>query len=212
MQSVVEYTVLVASLILWPLIGGATPTREAVVVAKAPGAAGVIFQTDVVMTNLGFHRAMAEKGIEVVSTAVGDRHVLEAIEERGLSLGGEQSGHVICRELASTGDGVLTGVQLLDVVVRSGRPLSTLASGIMTRVPQVLENVRLPRPMTDPGAAIAGEVRDHQDRFGGDGRILVRASGTEPLLRIMVEHIDERTAAETCTALVAAARTALGAP
>ena len=165
-----------------------------------------------VMTNLGFHRAMAEKGIEVVSTAVGDRHVLEAIEERGLSLGGEQSGHVICRELASTGDGVLTGVQLLDVVVRSGRPLSTLASGIMTRVPQVLENVRLPRPMTDPGAAIAGEVRDHQDRFGGDGRILVRASGTEPLLRIMVEHIDERTAAETCTALVAAARTALGAP
>jgi phosphoglucosamine mutase len=146
----------------------------------------------------------------VVSTAVGDRYVLEAIEDRGLSLGGEQSGHVICRDLASTGDGVLTGVQLLDVVARSGRPLSELASAIMTRVPQVLENVRLPSQMDDPGAAIAADVGVLQEQFGGDGRILVRASGTEPLLRIMVEHLDEAIAAETCASLVAAARSALG--
>jgi phosphoglucosamine mutase len=162
-----------------------------------------------VMTNLGFHRSMAELGIEVVTTAVGDRHVLEAMEARGCSLGGEQSGHVICREVATTGDGVLTGVQLLDVVARSGRPLSELAAGIMRRVPQILRNVTLPGPMDDPVGLIADRVREFETIFGADGRVLVRPSGTEPLLRIMVEHLDAETAELACDDLVEAAAKAL---
>ncbi|MEM7275561.1 MAG: phosphoglucosamine mutase [Actinomycetota bacterium] len=163
-----------------------------------------------VMTNLGFHRAMGERGITVRSTAVGDRHVLAALDDHHLSLGGEQSGHVICRDLATTGDGILTGVQLLDVVARSGSPLSGLAEGIMTRVPQVLENVRLARREPDPGAAIAKEVAAVEAAFGDDGRVLVRPSGTEPLLRIMVEHLDAETAEAACRRLVDAATDALG--
>jgi phosphoglucosamine mutase len=158
-----------------------------------------------VMTNLGFHRSMAAKGIDVISTGVGDRYVLEAMEAGGYSLGGEQSGHVICRDLATTGDGVLTGVQLLDTVIRSGRPLSALADEFMTRVPQVLKNVRLAGPTADPVAAIADRVADVEGRFGDEGRVLVRASGTEPLLRIMVEHLDAATADAACDELVAAA-------
>lgn len=163
-----------------------------------------------VMTNLGFHRAMTERGITVRSTAVGDRYVLAALDDHGLSLGGEQSGHVICRDLASTGDGVLTGVQLLDVLARSGLPLSELADGIMTRVPQVLENVRLARKEADPASAIADEIAAVEQRFGADGRVLVRASGTEPLLRIMVEHLEAETAEQACSELVAAAKQAFG--
>lgn len=163
-----------------------------------------------VMTNLGFHRAMAAAGISVVSTKVGDRHVLEAIEAGGYSLGGEQSGHVICRDLATTGDGVLTGVQLIDVVARSGRPFSELASASMVRVPQVLRNVRLPGPVDDPVAVIADRVAAVEASFGDDGRVLVRASGTEPLLRIMVEHLDDATAASACSDLVSEAERAFG--
>jgi phosphoglucosamine mutase len=155
-----------------------------------------------VMSNLGFHRAMGQRGIEVLATPVGDRHVLAALDDRGFSLGGEQSGHVICRDLATTGDGILTGVQLLDVVVRSGHPLGELAQSIMTRVPQVLRNVRLAERHADPAAALADEVAAVEASFGDDGRILVRASGTEPLLRIMVEHIDDAVAATTCDRLV----------
>lgn len=164
-----------------------------------------------VMSNLGFHRAMTEAGIGVVATQVGDRYVLAALDEHGYSLGGEQSGHVICRDLASTGDGVLTGVQLLDAVVRSDRNLATLSDEVMTTVPQILENVRLPQKMDDPGAAIASDVAEVEKSFGDDGRVLVRASGTEPLLRIMVEHIDSDQARTACDRLVAAAKTALGA-
>ncbi|MEL6985588.1 MAG: phosphoglucosamine mutase, partial [Actinomycetota bacterium] len=131
-----------------------------------------------VMTNLGFHRAMAAEGIDVVSTKVGDRHVLEAIEEGSFSLGGEQSGHVICRDLATTGDGVLTGLQLMDVVARSDRPFSGLAAASMTRVPQKLVNVRLPGPVDDPVAAIADAVAEVETELGQDGRVLVRPSGT----------------------------------
>ncbi len=163
-----------------------------------------------VMTNLGFHRAMAERDITVLSTGVGDRYVLAALDDNRLSLGGEQSGHVICRDLASTGDGVLTGVQLLDVAVRSGRPLSELAAGIMSRVPQVLENVRLARREADPAGALADLVAEVESGFGADGRVLVRASGTEPLLRVMVEHIDAETAQSACSRLVEAAQERFG--
>ncbi len=163
-----------------------------------------------VMTNLGFHRAMDELGITVRSTAVGDRNVLAALDEHNLSLGGEQSGHVICRDLASTGDGILTAVQLLDVVLRSQRPFSELADGVMDRVPQVLENVRLARREADAASALADQVVETEAAFGPDGRVLVRASGTEPLLRIMVEHIDAEVAQRACDRLVDAAKQLFG--
>ena len=119
-----------------------------------------------VMTNLGFRLAMAAHGIEVVETQVGDRYVLEALERRGLALGGEQSGHVIFRDLATTGDGLLTGVQLLDLLVRAGRPLSELAAAAMTRLPQVLVNVRVQRRDAGLVAALAGDIAAVERRAG----------------------------------------------
>jgi phosphoglucosamine mutase len=147
-----------------------------------PGDAVVV----TVMTNLGFRLAMEAHGIEVVETAVGDRYVLEALEARGLALGGEQSGHVIFRDLATTGDGLLTAVQCLDVVVRSGRPLAGLA-GVMTRLPQVLRNVRVAR--RDPAVVerLAPDIAAAEKRLGPTGRVLVRPSGTEPVVRVMAE-------------------------
>ncbi|MEM7340998.1 MAG: phosphoglucosamine mutase [Actinomycetota bacterium] len=158
-----------------------------------------------VMSNLGFHQAMAAAGIEVLSTAVGDRYVLQALDENGFVLGGEQSGHVICRDLASTGDGVLTGVQLADVVARAQRPLADLAAESMTTVPQVLMNVRLPQRDATLADRLRPEVVEVEEQMGNDGRVLVRASGTEPLLRIMVEHLDADEAERACSRLVAAA-------
>jgi phosphoglucosamine mutase len=140
-----------------------------------------------VMTNLGFRLAMDKAGITVVETAVGDRYVLEALESRGLVLGGEQSGHVIFRDLGTTGDGLLTAVQALDVVVRSGQPLAAVAAGAMTRLPQVLRNVRVAE--RDPAVVerLAPLIADVEARLGPEGRVLVRPSGTEPLVRIMAE-------------------------
>ena len=140
-----------------------------------------------VMTNLGFRLSMADKGINVVETAVGDRYVLEAMEEGGYSLGGEQSGHVIFRELATTGDGLLTGLQVLDLVERSGRPLADLAREAMTQLPQVLRSVRTAVRHPDPAGALAGEIKAVEDELGERGRVLVRPSGTEPVVRVMVE-------------------------
>jgi phosphoglucosamine mutase len=153
-----------------------------------------------VMTNLGFRLAMDERGIRVVETAVGDRYVLEALAAGGYALGGEQSGHVVFPQLATTGDGLLTAVQALDVVVRTGRTLADLAGASMTRLPQVLRNVRVARK--DPAILerIAGEVAAVEARLGDKGRVLVRASGTEPLVRVMVEaptEADASTAADT---------------
>ena len=125
-----------------------------------------------VMTNLGFRLAMAEHGIKCVETQVGDRHVLEAMEEGGWSLGGEQSGHVVFRDLATTGDGLLTGLQVLDVIARSGRPLAELA-GVMTRLPQVLCNVRVvDRDGLDDADALWAEVRSAEAELGDRGRVL----------------------------------------
>jgi phosphoglucosamine mutase len=140
-----------------------------------------------VMTNLGFRLAMEKRGIHVVETAVGDRYVLEALEAGGLALGGEQSGHVIFRDLATTGDGLLTAVQTLDVVVRSGRSLADLAAGAMTRLPQVLVSVRVPH--RDPALVdrLAPTIAAVEARLGAEGRILVRPSGTEPVVRVMAE-------------------------
>lgn len=141
-----------------------------------------------VMTNLGFSLAMAERGITVRETPVGDRHVLAALDKDGLALGGEQSGHIIFRRLATTGDGLLTGLVLADLVARSGRPLAALLDGLVTRVPQVLVNV--PVPDSDLLAAadvVWSAVAEEEVRLGDRGRVLLRASGTEPVVRVMVE-------------------------
>jgi phosphoglucosamine mutase len=156
-----------------------------------------------VMSNLGMRRALAEHGIEVVETAVGDRYVLEAIEEHGLALGGEQSGHVIVSEHATTGDGILTGLLVLDAAVREGRRLSELAD-LVERSPQVLHNVRVADRSALSGTGAEGfwaEVRAAEAMLGDRGRVLVRPSGTEPLVRIMVEAATPEQAAQTAERL-----------
>ncbi len=140
-----------------------------------------------VMTNLGFRLGMEAAGIKVVETAVGDRYVLEALAAGGYSLGGEQSGHVIFRDLATTGDGLLTAVILCDAVHRSGRSLADLAAAAMTRLPQVLVNVPVRSPMPDAAARVGGEIAVVERELEGLGRVLVRPSGTEALVRVMVE-------------------------
>ncbi len=156
-----------------------------------------------VMSNLGFRLAMQAHGITVVDTKVGDRYVLEALEAGRYSLGGEQSGHVIFRDLATTGDGLLTGVQVLDLLVRAGQPLSALAA-VMDRLPQVLVNVRVSRRGIDGAALVADEIARAETELGATGRVLVRSSGTEPLVRVMVEAASGAQAAEVADRLARA--------
>ncbi len=163
-----------------------------------------------VMSNLGFRLAMEAAGITVVETKVGDRYVLEALQAGSFSLGGEQSGHVICHDIASTGDGVLAGVQLLDLLQRSGRSLADLAADAMTTYPQVLKNVRLRRQEPDVADQLSDVVALAEAELGTQGRVLVRPSGTEPLVRIMVEHLDRDTAHRVCDELVAIAAERVG--
>jgi phosphoglucosamine mutase len=162
-----------------------------------------------VMSNLGLRRALHDAGIAVVETPVGDRNVVVALEERDLVLGGEQSGHIVFREHATTGDGLLTGLVLLDLVRRTGRPLSELAAA-MTRFPQVLTNVRVGRrpDLEHAPAQLTAEVRGAEQRLGEQGRVLVRASGTEPLVRVMVEAATHELAAREAQRLVAAVEAA----
>jgi len=141
-----------------------------------------------VMTNLGFRLAMEERNIIVKETAVGDRYVLAALDKDGFALGGEQSGHIIFRRLATTGDGLLTGLVLADLVVRSGKSLVELLDGLVTRVPQVLVNVPVPNTnLLDGADAVWSAVAEEEARLGDGGRVLLRPSGTEPLVRVMVE-------------------------
>ncbi len=162
-----------------------------------------------VMTNLGFRLGMAARGIEVHETAVGDRYVLEALERGAWTLGGEQSGHVIFRDLATTGDGLLTAVQVLDLVVRSGQTVRELADAAMTRLPQVLRNVTVTGRAADVVAAIDDHIRAVSARLGDRGRVLVRPSGTEPLVRVMAEAAELRAAEAAVAELVAAAERAV---
>ncbi|HUP72730.1 MAG TPA: phosphoglucosamine mutase [Acidimicrobiales bacterium] len=163
-----------------------------------------------VMSNLGFRLSMQDRGIEVIETPVGDRHVLEALEREGATLGGEQSGHIIFSELATTGDGLLTAVQLLDVVCRSARSLAELAALSMTRLPQVLCNVRVPSSVARLDVRLRPAVARVEAALAGRGRVLIRPSGTEPLVRVMVEAPTEREAA-TFAQELAEAVTALAA-
>jgi phosphoglucosamine mutase len=159
-----------------------------------------------VMTNLGFHLAMRAAGIQVVETSVGDRYVLEALAAGGFSLGGEQSGHVIFADHATTGDGILTAVALLDAVQRAGRPLAEIARDAMTSLPQLLVNVRVAHRMPDVAERLADEIDAAQRALGDTGRILVRASGTEPLVRVMVEAPTHGQAEEVAAQLADAAQ------
>lgn len=142
------------------------------------------------MSNLGLRVAMAEHGIRIVETAVGDRYVLEAMAEHGLSLGGEQSGHIIFSDYATTGDGILSGLQLAAEMVRTGKTAAQLAA-VMDVYPQVLINVRgVAHHALHQDEVIADAVSRHTAALGGDGRVLLRPSGTEPLVRVMVEARD----------------------
>ena len=162
-----------------------------------------------VMSNLGLHRAMSEHGIRVIQTAVGDRYVLEAMSRGGYSLGGEQSGHLIMSDYATTGDGLLTGLHLVAEMARTGKSLAQLAS-IMTVFPQVLINVRdvdRSRASTDP--VVVAAVAAVSAELGDTGRVLLRPSGTEQLVRVMVEAADEQTARRHAEALADVVREAL---
>ena len=156
-----------------------------------------------VMSNLGLHRALESLGIDVVVTPVGDRNVLAALDEFDYVLGGEQSGHVVHRAHATTGDGLLAALVLLEYVVRSRTTLDAAAT-IMQSYPQVLVNVRTVERSNDPTADIAAEIASVEAELAGNGRVLVRASGTEPLVRVMVEATTE-IQAETCAARLASA-------
>jgi len=163
-----------------------------------------------VMSNLGFRLAMQRAGITVVETAVGDRYVLEALDAGGLALGGEQSGHIIYRRLATTGDGLLAGVRLADLVRRSGRPLAELADEAMTTYPQVLVNVPVRERHPAVAVELAHEIAAAEARLSGEGRILVRPSGTEALVRVMVEARSEAEAAAVADDLAGVVRHRLG--
>jgi phosphoglucosamine mutase len=159
-----------------------------------------------VMTNLGFHRAMETAGVDVVVTPVGDRSVLLALEEYDFVLGGEQSGHVIHRAHATTGDGLLAALILLEYIARTRTTLDQ-AITMMQSYPQVLVNVRTTERVNDPASDLAEEIVRAENMMNGDGRILVRASGTEPLARVMVEASTqeraEAIAQELAEALIA---------
>jgi phosphoglucosamine mutase len=159
-----------------------------------------------VMSNLGLHRAMQEHGIQVRTTAVGDRYVLEEMDEHGFSLGGEQSGHVIMSEFATTGDGILTGLHIVSEMARQGKTLRELAD-VMTVYPQVMINVRgVDRAALADNADVAAAVASAEAELGDTGRVLLRPSGTEPMVRVMVEAADHDTAqrfAESLAEIVA---------
>jgi phosphoglucosamine mutase len=164
-----------------------------------------------VMANLGFHRAMMDAGITVSATKVGDRYVLEEMLEEGVMLGGEQSGHLIFRDHATTGDGLLTTVRFLSLAAGTGRTVADLA-GVMDHYPQVMENVRV-RSLTelDGSAAVWAAVRAAEEELADSGRVLVRASGTEPLVRVMVEAETEAVARRHADAIAGEVREQLGA-
>ena len=161
-----------------------------------------------VMANLGFHQAMRDAGVKVVTTAVGDRYVLDAMESGNFVLGGEQSGHIIHRDLATTGDGLLASIVLAQFVRRrlqDGLKFSKLASEALHTFPQVLKNVQVAVRPNDVAALLSAEIAHEEANLGDHGRVLVRSSGTEPLIRVMVEADSLKQANEVADRLVAVA-------
>jgi len=161
-----------------------------------------------VMANLGLRRALVNHGIAVHETDVGDRYVLEALEANGWVLGGEQSGHVIFRSMATTGDGLLTGIQALVAAGRAGRTLGGRVADLMVRAPQVLHAVPVSVDGAEVVASMADEVAEAAAQLGSAGRVLVRPSGTEPVVRVMVEAFDAAEAAAVADRLVEGVRRA----
>jgi phosphoglucosamine mutase len=174
--------------------------------AETGALAGPVIGT--VMSNLGLELALRELGIGFHRAAVGDRYVLAMMKERGGSIGGETSGHILCLDRTTTGDALVSALQVLDVMRRTGQTLAQLAAG-MPRYPQVLINVRVAKrfdPETVPGIATAvGEARS---RLGTEGRVVLRASGTEPLIRVMVEAREQQAASSAAEQIAVAVRAA----
>ena len=144
-----------------------------------------------VMSNIGFYKALELAGIEAQQTKVGDRYVMEEMLKGNYNLGGEQSGHVIMLDYNTTGDGMLTAIQLLDVLKAEGKTLHELASR-MRKYPQILVNIQVgDKTKLDGNANVAAAVREVEEKLGDSGRVLVRPSGTEPIVRVMAEGPDE---------------------
>ena len=163
-----------------------------------------------VMSNMGFMKAMQEVGIDVITTPVGDRYILEQLIESDFSLGGEQSGHIILKHLVNTGDGILTALQILQEMKRSGRTAHELAS-VMTRFPQVLINVGdVSKENFSTSRAIWDAVHAAEVQLGDTGRVLLRTSGTEPLVRVMVEASSDTVASAIASSLAEVVRQELG--
>jgi phosphoglucosamine mutase len=158
------------------------------------------------MSNQGFHVAMRDAGIRVIVTPVGDKHVSAAMRDGGYLLGGEQSGHIIMLEHATTGDGVLTSLQLLAAVNRTGVPMAAAAK-MMPKYPQVLVNV--PGDASQLGPEVTAAVRRAEAELGGNGRVLVRPSGTEPTIRLMIQAKDASLAERVIGRLADEVRLAL---
>jgi phosphoglucosamine mutase len=163
-----------------------------------------------VMTNIGFHKAMKRAGIEVLTTPVGDRSVLLALEENLLSLGGEQSGHIIYQDFATTGDGLLAAIKLATVVVESKKTLNEVAVNAMTSFPQVLINLRIAKRVEGVDSIFKSEIEAAEKALGESGRVLVRASGTEPMVRVMVEAPQQEVAEQVAATLADAISARLG--
>ena len=163
-----------------------------------------------VMSNLGMKLALQEAGVRIEETAVGDRYVLESMRAHGYSLGGEQSGHVIFSDYATTGDGVLTGLQVAAQIAKTGKPLSELAKA-MNHLPQVLINVKdVDKAAVKTNAELQAAIASASEVLGETGRVLLRPSGTEPVVRVMVEAADMATAQTTAEQLAAAVKQHLG--
>jgi phosphoglucosamine mutase len=178
--------------------------------AKVRGALPGDAVVSTVMANLGFRNAMADAGIEIVETAVGDRYVLEAMLERGISMGGEQSGHLIFLDQHTTGDGILTALRMLSLMASTSTSLSELAAAA-PRAPQILLNVPdVNKEGLDEAAPVWDEVRRVERDLGSDGRVLVRPSGTEPVVRVMVEATTEAAASSAAERIAKAVRETLG--
>ena len=158
-----------------------------------------------VMSNLGLRQALTAAGVDYVETPVGDRHVAEAMAKHGLILGGEQSGHLIFGDVATTGDGVLSAARLLAIIAQGEDTLADVVSAAMRRLPQVMINVRLDSSRAADSSRVDAAVASAESALGESGRVLVRASGTEPLLRVMVEADDEAAAAHWAQVIAAAA-------